>query len=63
MKSVQARRRAFKVLFYMGNTAIALIFVSLLLWMIASAFKPEGQIFSQQKRYEKAQQNVETAGK
>ena len=47
MKSVQARRRAFKVLFYMGNTAIALIFVSSLLWMIASAFKPEGQIFSQ----------------
>lgn len=47
MKSVQARKRTFTALFYIGNTAIALIFVSPLLWMIASALKPEGDIFSQ----------------
>ncbi len=31
--------------FYLGNTLIALIFVSPLIWMIASSLKPEAQIF------------------
>lgn len=34
------------VLFYGGNMLVALIFVSPLLWMIASSLKPEAQIFS-----------------
>lgn len=47
MKSVQTNKRMFKAMFYIGNVAIALIFVSPLIWMIASALKPEGEIFSQ----------------
>lgn len=35
-----------QVLFYGGNTIVALIFVSPLLWMIAASLKPEAQIFS-----------------
>ena len=35
-----------RVLFYGGNTIVALIFVSPLLWMIAASLKPEAQIFS-----------------
>ena len=35
-----------RVLFYGGNTLVALIFVSPLLWMIAASLKPEAQIFS-----------------
>ena len=31
--------------FYIGNTLIALIFVSPLIWMISSSLKPEAQIF------------------
>ncbi|EOS23775.1 hypothetical protein C806_02561 [Lachnospiraceae bacterium 3-1] len=31
--------------FYLGNTLMALIFVSPLIWMIASSLKPEAQIF------------------
>lgn len=31
--------------FYFGNTVIALIFVSPLIWMIASSLKPESEIF------------------
>lgn len=34
------------VLFYGGNTLVALIFVSPLLWMIAASLKPEARIFS-----------------
>ncbi|MCD8370525.1 MAG: carbohydrate ABC transporter permease, partial [Clostridiales bacterium] len=34
------------ILFYGGNTIIALIFVSPLIWMIASSLKPEQNIFS-----------------
>lgn len=34
------------ILFYGGNTLVALIFVSPLLWMIAASLKPEAQIFS-----------------
>ncbi len=34
-------------LFYGGNTLVALIFVSPLLWMIASSLKPEAQIFAE----------------
>ena len=33
------------IAFYLGNTLIALIFVSPLIWMIASSLKPEAQIF------------------
>jgi multiple sugar transport system permease protein/fructooligosaccharide transport system permease protein len=35
-----------KVLFYGGNTIVALLFVSPLLWMIAASLKPEAKIFS-----------------
>ena len=35
------------ILFYGGNTLTALIFVSPLLWMIASSLKPEAQIFAE----------------
>lgn len=34
------------ILFYGGNTIVALIFVSPLLWMVASSLKPEARIFS-----------------
>ena len=33
------------VAFYLGNTLIALIFVSPLIWMISSSLKPEAEIF------------------
>lgn len=35
-----------KLFFYIGNIVIGLIFISPLLWMIASSFKPENDIFS-----------------
>lgn len=35
-----------RILFYGGNTIVALIFVSPLLWMIAASLKPEARIFS-----------------
>ena len=34
------------IIFYLGNTLVGLIFVSPLLWMLASSFKPELEIFS-----------------
>ena len=34
------------IIFYLGNTLVSLIFVSPLLWMLASSFKPELEIFS-----------------
>ena len=34
------------VIFYLGNIVVGLIFVSPLLWMLASSFKPELEIFS-----------------
>lgn len=34
------------LLFYAGNTLIGLFFVSPLMWMVASSFKPEAKIFS-----------------
>ena len=34
------------VIFYLGNIIVGLIFVSPLLWMLASSFKPELEIFS-----------------
>lgn len=33
------------VAFYVGNTVIGLIFVSPLIWMVASSLKPEAEIF------------------
>lgn len=43
----QKQKKLFKkVIYYIGNTLIAIVFVSPLLWMFASAFKPEGDIFS-----------------
>lgn len=35
-----------KILFYIGNVVIGLIFISPLLWMISSSLKPESEIFS-----------------
>lgn len=40
------KKRAASLLFYVGNTIVALIFVSPLLWMIASSLKPEAEIFA-----------------
>ena len=34
------------IIFYLGNIVVGLIFVSPLLWMLASSFKPELEIFS-----------------
>lgn len=34
------------IIFYLGNIIVGLIFVSPLLWMLASSFKPELEIFS-----------------
>ena len=39
------RKQLGSLLFYLGNTTIALIFVSPLIWMIASSLKPEAGIF------------------
>lgn len=39
------RKQLGSLLFYIGNTIIALIFVSPLIWMIASSLKPEAGIF------------------
>ena len=39
------RKQLGSLLFYLGNTIIALIFVSPLIWMIASSLKPEAGIF------------------
>ena len=39
------RKQLGSMLFYLGNTIIALIFVSPLIWMIASSLKPEAGIF------------------
>lgn len=39
------RARLGKLAFYFGNTLIALIFVSPLIWMISSSLKPEAEIF------------------
>ncbi len=39
------RNRLGNIVFYLGNTIIALIFVSPLIWMIASSLKPEAEIF------------------
>lgn len=41
------RRTLGNLIFYIGNTAVALIFVSPLLWMIAASLKPESRIFSE----------------
>ena len=39
------RKRLGSLAFYIGNTIIALIFVSPLIWMISSSLKPESGIF------------------
>lgn len=39
------RKRLDSLAFYLGNTIIALIFVSPLIWMISSSLKPESGIF------------------
>ena len=41
------RNQLGSLLFYVGNTIIALIFVSPLIWMIASSLKPEAGIFKE----------------
>ena len=39
------RKRLGHAAFYIGNTLVALIFVSPLIWMISSSLKPEAGIF------------------
>ena len=39
------RTRLGNAAFYIGNTLVALIFVSPLIWMISSSLKPEAGIF------------------
>ncbi len=39
------RTRLGNAVFYIGNTLVALIFVSPLIWMISSSLKPEAGIF------------------
>ncbi len=40
------KRKTFEnIAFYLGNTLVALIFVSPLIWMISSSLKPESGIF------------------
>lgn len=39
------RNMAGHLAFYLGNTVIALIFISPLIWMIAASLKPEAEIF------------------
>lgn len=41
------RKQLGSLIFYVGNTIIALIFVSPLIWMIASSLKPESGIFKE----------------
>lgn len=44
--SQKQKRTAKNLAFYLGNGIFALIFVSPLLWMIASSLKPESEIFA-----------------
>ena len=39
------RKTLGNIAFYLGNTLVALIFVSPLIWMISSSLKPESGIF------------------
>ena len=39
------RKQIGSLAFYIGNTIIALIFVSPLIWMISASLKPEAEIF------------------
>ena len=43
--SQKQRKTLGNVIFYVGNTIIALIFVSPLIWMISASLKPESDIF------------------
>ena len=44
--SIQRAEMGKKLFFYIGNIVIGLIFVSPLLWMISSSFKPQLEIFA-----------------
>jgi len=46
MKSMKREKKAGSVFFYAGNTLIGIIFICPMIWMIASSFKPEAEIFS-----------------
>lgn len=46
MKSLKAQSIMQKVLFYLGNTVIGIIFVSPLIWMISASLKPEAKMFA-----------------
>ena len=46
MNNKQINKTLGNIIFYLGNTLVGLIFVSPLLWMLASSFKPELEIFS-----------------
>ena len=39
-------RRKKHMVLYIVNTALALLYLSPLIWMVVSAFKPENRIFS-----------------
>ncbi len=45
-KSMAASARFSKIMFYLGNIIIGIIFVSPLVWMISASFKPETEIFA-----------------
>ena len=45
-KSMAAAARFSKIMFYLGNIIIGIIFVSPLVWMISASFKPETEIFA-----------------
>ena len=45
-KSMEASARFSKLMFYLGNIVIGIIFVSPLIWMISASFKPETEIFA-----------------
>ena len=42
----RAQNHLFRILFYVVNTLVAVIFVSPLVWMVVSSLKPENQIFT-----------------
>lgn len=46
MKSLKVQTALQKILFYLGNTVIGIIFVSPLIWMISASLKPEAKMFA-----------------
>jgi len=46
MKSLKVQHALQRILFYLGNTIIGIIFVSPLIWMISASLKPEAKMFA-----------------